>query len=427
MRLCGASGGRRSRNRSNGSLRSALGRRTRRRYTAGTCCHARGGGGHARTRGCGSRDATWRQPLARLARRANGGGGGCPPLWYARSSSWSRRRGRLRRAHFAGSLLARTAVQQAVLTAPTPHTADYLGVAVAVSGDTAVVGAPEYDPAAGSDAGAAFVYVRAGGVWTWQATLTAADGDAYDQFGTAVALSGDTALVGAPWGDADVDGSGAAYVFTRTGSTWTQQQKLDLTGEANFRDKFGDAVALSGDTAVIGAPERGTLARRRRRRGLRLPALRRVLGRQAQLTAADGADDDFFGCRRGRQRRHGGGGGGRAFHRRRHRRRRRVRLCQRSGITWAPQAKLAPSDPGAGGGLRLRGRGVRRDGAGRRALPHRAGGLHLRRRLRVRPLGADVVGAGQAARSGPRRSRTGSAPRSRSPATSRWSGHCSAT
>ncbi len=85
------------------------------------------------------------------------------------------------------------------------------------------------------------------------AKLLAADGVAGDWFGYSVALSGDTAVIGARFDDDDVNGleSGSAYVFTRSGTTWSQQAKLTADGAAG--DQFGGRVALSGDTALIGA------------------------------------------------------------------------------------------------------------------------------------------------------------------------------
>src|SRR5207244_2622086 len=116
-------------------------------------------------------------------------------------------------------------------------------VSVAVSGDTALVGAY------GDNHGSVYVFTRAGGVWTQQAKLTASDGAVGDVFGYNVALSGDTALVGARNANAQ---QGAAYVFTRSGGVWTQQQKL-TAGDGVAQDHFGRGVALSGDTALVGA------------------------------------------------------------------------------------------------------------------------------------------------------------------------------
>ncbi|WP_437669506.1 FG-GAP repeat protein [Sorangium sp. So ce131] len=128
---------------------------------------------------------------------------------------------------------------------------DNFGYAVALSGDTALVGAYGDDDGA-ANAGSAYVFVRTGGTWTQQQKLRASDAAANDNFGWSVALSGDTALVGAYQDDDGAANSGSAYVFVRTGGTWTQQQKLRPSG-ASASDSFGWSVALSGDTALVGA------------------------------------------------------------------------------------------------------------------------------------------------------------------------------
>lgn len=139
-------------------------------------------------------------------------------------------------------------------------TATEFGRAVAISGDTIVVGARSDDQTA-TDAGAAFVYSRVGGLWTFQAKLLAGDGAASDFFGEGVAIDGDTIVVSAPSDDnAGGTDAGAGYVFVRTGTTWSQQQKLlASTGAAN--DLLGSgpttaapgAVAISGDSIALGA------------------------------------------------------------------------------------------------------------------------------------------------------------------------------
>ncbi len=147
-----------------------------------------------------------------------------------------------------------TWTQQAQLNAVGGATNDNFGYSVALSGDTAIVGANTVDFGASSDQGAAYIFTRSGTVWTQQAQLTAAGGAAFDGFGYSVALSGDTAIVGA-WQD-DVGANfdqGSVYVFTRSGTTWTQQVQLTAAGGA-LDDRFGYSVALSGDTAIVGAP-----------------------------------------------------------------------------------------------------------------------------------------------------------------------------
>lgn len=130
---------------------------------------------------------------------------------------------------------------------------DYFGHSVAISGDTVVVGAHVDDIVANANQGSAYVFVRSGGVWTQQQKITANDGGPHENFGSAVALSGDTIVVGA---ESDKIGlntvQGSAYVFTRSGTVWAQKQKL-IANDGAANDHFGASVALSGDTIVVGA------------------------------------------------------------------------------------------------------------------------------------------------------------------------------
>ncbi len=167
--------------------------------------------------------------------------------------------------------------QQAYLKASNTGAGDRFGRSVAVSSDTIVVGAYQEDSNAtgvdgnqvdnsASASGAAYVFVRSSGVWTQQAYLKASNTGANDSFGLSVDVSGDTVVVGASLEDSNatgVDGnqadnsaagSGAAYVFVRSGATWSQQAYLKASNtEAN--DRFGESVAVSGDTVVVGAPQ----------------------------------------------------------------------------------------------------------------------------------------------------------------------------
>ena len=140
--------------------------------------------------------------------------------------------------------------QQAKLTASDAAADDWFGFSVSLSGDTALVGA-RFDDDDGSNSGSAYIFTRSGSSWTQQAKLTASDAAAGDEFGYSVAISGDTALVGALWDDAPDLDSGSAYIFTRSGSSWTQQAKLTAS-DATFIDRFG-IVSISGDTALVGA------------------------------------------------------------------------------------------------------------------------------------------------------------------------------
>src|SRR5262249_37362839 len=125
---------------------------------------------------------------------------------------------------------------------------DQFGYSVAVSGDTAIIGAAVKN----SNTGAAYVFTRSGATWAEQQELTASDGAANDKFGYSVAVSGDTAVIGAPGNNS---AAGAAYVFTRSGTTWTEQPKLTASDGAAL-DNFGASVAVSGDAAIVGASEK---------------------------------------------------------------------------------------------------------------------------------------------------------------------------
>ena len=125
------------------------------------------------------------------------------------------------------------------------------GNAVAINGGTMVVGA-QFDGTTASQAGAAFVYVLSGGTWTQQAKLLANDGAVADKFGSSVAISENTIVVGAFNDDAPLSNGGSAYVFVRSGTTWTFQQKLTAS-DGTADDQFGSSVGINGDLTVVGA------------------------------------------------------------------------------------------------------------------------------------------------------------------------------
>ncbi len=155
-------------------------------------------------------------------------------------------------ALLAAALAGTVRAQEATLLASDGALDDRFGSAVDLSGDTAVVGAPLADTF-GLDSGTAYVFVRAGSTWTEQGRLTPLDGQPSDQFGTSVAVDGDTAIVGAICTDDLGASSGSAYVFVRSGTTWSQQAKL-LALDGAVGDFLGQSVDLWGDYAVVGAP-----------------------------------------------------------------------------------------------------------------------------------------------------------------------------
>lgn len=123
---------------------------------------------------------------------------------------------------------------------------DWFGQSVALDGDTAVIGASQY---LNFGNGAAYVFTRAGGTWSESQKLTADDGVGRDQFGIAVAVDGTEALVGA-YGVGFYQG--AVYAFAESGGSWTQVQKL-VANDASQSADFGVSVALDGTIALIGA------------------------------------------------------------------------------------------------------------------------------------------------------------------------------
>ena len=165
---------------------------------------------------------------------------------------------------------------------------DYFGSAVGVSGNVVVVGA-RGDDDNGSAAGAAYVFRRSGTIWSSEQKLTASDGSIMDDFGASVAIDGATILVGARLDDPVGSTSGSAYVFADTGALWVQQQKL-VASAAAATDKFGWSVSLSGNTALIGAPgHAGTGA------ALAFEKSGSTWSEQRTLIPFDGVSGDRFG------------------------------------------------------------------------------------------------------------------------------------
>ncbi len=139
------------------------------------------------------------------------------------------------------------------LTAIDAAIEDQFGFSLAMSGEYLIVGAPLGDKTEYSDSGAAYVFVREDARrWTEQAKLTPSAATSGDRFGGCVDISGPYAIVGAAADDHAAKNCGAAYVFKRSGSTWTEQAKL-TAGDASEGDLFGFAVAIDGDCAVVGA------------------------------------------------------------------------------------------------------------------------------------------------------------------------------
>lgn len=142
--------------------------------------------------------------------------------------------------------------QQKLTASDGVASADF-GNAVSIQGNTIVVGASTTKIGTNVQQGKVYVFTRSGTQWTQTQALTASDGDRLDHFGSDVSLDGNTLLIGA--GEDTVAGKfsqGSAYVFVKNGATWTQQQKL--IGPDSLADNFfGDSVSVSGDWLMIGA------------------------------------------------------------------------------------------------------------------------------------------------------------------------------
>ena len=130
-----------------------------------------------------------------------------------------------------------TWTQQQKLTASDGAFDDFLGFSVSVSGDTALVGAWQDDDN-GSNSGSAYVFLRIGTTWSQQQKLTDSDGADEDRFGYAVSIIGETALVSSYRDDGNAANSGTVFVFARSGTSWSEQQKL-IASDGEAFDSLG--------------------------------------------------------------------------------------------------------------------------------------------------------------------------------------------
>ena len=128
---------------------------------------------------------------------------------------------------------------------------------MAIEGDTVAVGAPFEDAGvSNTNEGAAYVFTRTGVNWAEQTKLTASDAASGDFFGGSIAISAEGLVVGA---DGKASSAGVAYVFTGGGASWSEQASLTASN-AEAGDQFGRSLAISGGTVVIGAPQEDSSA-----------------------------------------------------------------------------------------------------------------------------------------------------------------------
>ena len=254
----------------------------------GMALQARGGGTALRYRGLVAWDSTGRTLRA----------------WWQGQGSEVRLRVDDAGAHYP--LTIDPIFEDARLTASDGAATDAFGSNVAVSGDTVVVGAFGDDIGANTSQGSAYVFVRPAGGWTGALTqsakLIASDGVAFEDFGLSVAVSGDTVVVGALFGNVgDDNGQGSAYVFVKPAGGWaglpTQAAKLTAS-DGSGADLFGESVAVNGDTVVVNAifgdvgqnPDQGSAYVFVKPTG----GWAGLLQEDAKLVASDGATNDLF-------------------------------------------------------------------------------------------------------------------------------------
>jgi hypothetical protein len=147
-----------------------------------------------------------------------------------------------------------TWTQQAKLVAPDGTNQDYFGASVSISGDYAIVGAPEQRIGGVSYQGSAYIFHRSGTTWPLDIKLTDPNGTFAEDFGRSVSISGDYAVVGATYGKVTGVSQGLVFVYNRGSSGWAQQYKISAVDGA-VHDFFGYSVSISGDYIVIGAPQ----------------------------------------------------------------------------------------------------------------------------------------------------------------------------
>jgi len=168
------------------------------------------------------------------------------------------------------------------LTASDCEIWDEFGYSVSIDGEYAIIGA-QYD----DDKGSAYIFKRTGSTWTEEQKLTASDGEIWDLFGMSVAICGEYAIIG---GFGDDNYTGSAYIFKRTGSTWTEQAKL-IASDIIPGERFGHSVGIDGDYAYIGTTHdnnsKGAVYVFKRNGT--------VWTEEQKLTASDGKSADNFG------------------------------------------------------------------------------------------------------------------------------------
>jgi len=240
---------------------------------------------------------------------------------------------------FGKSSIMSNWLQQAKLTASDGAMNDYFGAPNSIDGLFAIIGASGDDDN-GDASGSAYIFKRSGTTWSEHAKLIASDGATGDTFGSAVSIDVDRVIIGAYGDDDNGFYSGSAYVFKNSGTTWFEEAKIKASDGA-LADWFGASVSISGEYSIVGAPlddDKGAdsgSAYIFKRNG-------NTWTEQAKLTALDGAAGDYFGFGVGIDGEYAiigaysdddkGADSGSAY------------IFKRSGTSWAQEAKVTASD-----------------------------------------------------------------------------------
>jgi hypothetical protein len=189
-----------------------------------------------------------------------------------------------------------TWVQTQKLTASDGVGGDNFGGAISLSGRALVVGASDAIINGQLYQGAAYVFVQANGIWREVQKLTSSDGVAFDNFGSAVAVHGPVIVVGAPSKNVDANNfiTGEAYVFARSTGTWNETQAL-VANDSGLFAAFGSSVALSRNTALIGAPHATANGHPAQGAVYTFAVANGILTQTQMITSDNGVSNDGFG------------------------------------------------------------------------------------------------------------------------------------
>lgn len=184
---------------------------------------------------------------------------------------------------------------QATLLASDGQPGDHFGFAVGIHGDLAIVGAPQNDVNGTNNMGSVYVYNRTGNTWSLSTTLTPADGQAEDQYGSFVGLWNDYIVVSTPFKTVNnIPYAGKVYVYKKTGSGWILISQL-LSPDPSPFEMFGYRVTIQDNYLLVGAPHAGSTPDDGNG-SLYVYALNNfIITPEATLTASDGKPSDAFG------------------------------------------------------------------------------------------------------------------------------------